>query len=177
MTMVCSILFAIHIIAIFIFVVAMFSCLLLYIEDDWLSLKCCMQATIFLVVVVVLSVFLILGWDLCKQSKGVESSEPYAVEKIVSLNDNNMTNGRMYLRRGYISSDLYYQYMVDVGNGGFVANKIKSNNATLYYTKDNFRVEWYTKTQRWLYFTHTSSFCRIYVPEGSIVNDYSVDLE
>lgn len=122
-----------------------------------------------------LLIFFIIGTSKCDKSPWVVADEPYSVEKIVSLGDNNMTNGRYYMRRGYIESDLYYQYMVDVGDG-FKSNKVRSNNATLYYADGNYRVEWYTKTKKWLYFTKEETIHKIYIPEGSITDEYSVDL-
>lgn len=120
-------------------------------------------------------IFYSVGTNKCDKSPWVLADEPYAVESIVSLGDNNMTNGRYYMRRGYIESDLYYQYMVDIGDG-FKANKVRSNNATLYYADGNYRVEWYTRTKKWLYFTQEGTIHKIYIPEGSITDDYSVDL-
>lgn len=112
----------------------------------------------------------------CKNSEWIVPDKPYATEKLVSLNDNNLTNCKFYLRRGYVEEDLYYQYMVQLNDGGFVANKVKSSNATLYYDTDNYRVEWYTKTKKWLYWEIKKTYNKIYIPEGSITDDYSVDL-
>ena len=123
-----------------------------------------------------LLIFFIVGTFKCDKQPWIVSDEPYAVESIISLNDNNMTNGRYYMRRGYIESDLYYQYIVDLGNGGYKANKVRSDNATLYFTDNDYRVEWHTKTKKWLYFTQEDTIHKIYIPEGSITDDYSVDL-
>lgn len=120
--------------------------------------------------------FFFFGQIKCEKSEWIISETPYATETIVSLNDNNSTSGRFYLRRGYFNEDLYYQYMVNVGNGGFKANKIKSDNATLYYDTGNYRVEWYKKNKSWLYFKQEVTYVEIYIPEGSIVTEYSVDL-
>ena len=80
------------------------------------------------------------------------------------------------MRRGYIEESLYYQYMVQLNNGGFVANKVNSANATLFYTEDNYRIEWYIKTKSWLYWKEERVYNKIYIPEGSITDDYSIDL-
>lgn len=120
--------------------------------------------------------FFIFGRVKCEKSEWVVSDMPYATEKIVSLNDNNLTNGKFYLRSGYIEEDLYYQYIVQLNNGGFKANKVKSANATLFYDTDNYRVEWYTKTRSWLYFEDEVTYVEIYIPEESITTDYSIDL-
>ena len=123
------------------------------------------------VVAIALLVFALVGATKCNKQPWIVADEPYAVESIVSLGDNNMVNGR-----GYIESDLYYQYIVDIGGGGFKANKVRSNNATLYYDTDNYRVEWYTRTKKWLCFKQEDTIHKIYIPEGSMTDDYSVDL-
>lgn len=120
-------------------------------------------------------VFYTFGMIKCEDAEWVYD-EPYAVESIVALNDNNMTNGKIYLRRGYIEEDLYYQYIVKLRGGGFKANKVKSSNTTLFYDTDNFRVEWYEKTRSWLYFKETQKYHEIYIPEGSLTSDFYIDL-
>ena len=105
------------------------------------------------------------------------SSAPYATEKIVSLSDSNQINGTFHLRRGYIGEKLYYQYMVDLGSGGYKANKVGADNTTLFYNDDYCRVEWYEKERHWLYFSETEKYQKIYVPEGSITDDYVIDLQ
>lgn len=93
------------------------------------------------------------------------------------MGDSNLTSGTFYLRRGNINEDLYYQYMVKLSSGGFVANKVKASNTTLYYDTDNYRVEWYTRSKKWLYFEIEETANKIYIPEGSITDQYSIDLE
>lgn len=110
-----------------------------------------------------------LSWE------GTET--PQAVEKIVSLSDNSLVTGRFYLRRGYIEQDLWYQYMVELNDGGFVANKVKSTDTTLYYSDGNYRVEWYTKERHWLWFYEKENYHKIFIPAGSITDEYSIDLK
>ena len=104
------------------------------------------------------------------------SNEPYKIERIAALNDNNLMHGRFYLRSGYIDEDLYYQYIIKSGSG-FNTSRVKASDATLYYDADNYRVEWYKAEKGWLYFRESKSYAKIYIPEGSISNDYTVDLE
>ena len=54
-----------------------------------------------------------------------------------------MTHGKFYLRYGFIDENLYYQYIVQLDNGGFVSNKINYNQVILNYDTDNYRVEQY----------------------------------
>lgn len=100
-----------------------------------------------------------------------------ANEKLISLNDNNMTNGRFYVRRGYINEDLWYQYMVDVGGGGYVANKVPSNGTTVYFDNENPRCEWYKVSQEWWIFKQWGIRWKLYVPEGTIGTNYTIDLQ
>lgn len=162
-------LFAIIILMIVVFVAGLAS---LMSNDD----NCFVVTFISTIMMIALFVFFIVGRVQCEKSGWVINNVPYATDKIVSLNDNNLINGRFYLKSGYIEEDLYYQYIVQLNNGGFVSNKVKSANTTLFYDTDNYRVEWYKKTRNWLYFEDEVTYVEIYIPEGSITTDYSIDL-
>ena len=153
------------------------SIVVLIVEEDETGVNSSFKTFIISLFITVASfVFFIFGCYKCEKSTWNYSDKPYSTEYIASLNDSNMVNGRFYLRRGYIEENLYYQYMVKL-NGGFVANKVKSNNATLYYSDDNFRVERYEKERHWLWFQQKETYNKIYIPNGSISEEYSVDLE
>ena len=138
--------------------------------------ECNSVALVSFLLLIVSVVFFFVGQIKCENSEWTISDEPYAVESIVALNDNNMTNGRFYLRRGYIEEDLYYQYIVKLNNGGFKANKVRASNTVLFYDEENYRVEWYKQTRSWLYFKDEKIYHEIYIPEGSLTSDYLVDL-
>lgn len=108
-------------------------------------------------------------WDL--------PDSPYRTEYIVAMGDNNQVNGEFYARRGYIEENLYYQYMKKVSDGGYKAGKCKADATTLYYADDNFRVERFKKTKKWLWLECEAYYNKIYIPEGSITDEYSVDLQ
>lgn len=153
------------------------SILFLIVEEDEKGVDSSYKTFVISLFITVASfVFFIFGCYKCEKSTWNYPDKPYSTEYIASLNDSNMVNGRFYLRRGYIEENLYYQYMVKL-NGGFVANKVKSNNATLYYSDDNFRVEWYEKERHWLWFQQKEIYNKIYIPNGSISEEYSIDLE
>lgn len=141
-------------------------------DESWIGYVFFISFAIF----IASSAFLVVGTEKCEDSEWVVDETPYKVETIVALNDNNLTNGKFYLRSGFINEDLYYQYIVQLNNGGFKTNKVKSANATLFYDTGNYRVEWYTKTKSWLYFEQEKICNKIYVPEGSIASNYSIDL-
>lgn len=119
-------------------------------------------------------IFFMYSYDI---TPWVVNEEPDAVERIVSLTDSNMVNGKIYLRKGYFSEDLYYQYMVKLNGGGFKANKVKASGTILYYADSNYRVEWYTMRKQYWYLSEEKTYWKIYIPEGSITDTYSVDLE
>ena len=131
---------------------------------------------IVFIITMVLAVSLLFGFYKCDNSHWEYSNEPYKTERIAALNDNNLMHGRFYLRSGYIDEDLYYQYIIKSGSG-FNTSRVKASDATLYYDADNYRVEWYKAEKGWLYFRESKSYAKIYIPEGSISNDYTVDLE
>lgn len=145
----------------------------IFINDDISTII----TSITMILTVVLVIFFFIGECKCSKAEWQYSDEPYSTQRIVSLNDNNLTQGRIYMRRGYIEDDLYYQYMMRVSGGGFKANKVKASTATLYYSDGDYRVEWYKKTRNWLYFEEEGYYQKIYIPEGSITDEYSVDLE
>lgn len=150
---------------------------ILIVKEDKKGINSSFKELIISLLITIMSmVFFIFGCYKCEKSTWNYPDKPYSTEYIASLNDSNMVRGRFYLRRGYIEENLYYQYMVKL-NGGFVANKVKSNNATLYYSNDNFRVEWYEKERHWLWFQQKETYNKIYIPDGSISEEYSIDLE
>lgn len=103
-------------------------------------------------------------------------NEPDSIERIVALQDNNLSKYKFYGRRTYVNEQLYYQYMVDIGNA-YKANQIPANDTTLYYDSDYPRVEWHKRKKSIWIFKHEESYWKMYVPEGTITEDYLVDLQ
>ena len=103
--------------------------------------------------------------------------KPYAVEKIVALNDSYEINGEIkLLRSGYINEKLYYHYMVDNGNGRLTPNKISADNSFIGIS-DNPRIEWLYRYKRWFIFEDKELCHNIYIPEDAIKNNFNMDLE
>lgn len=122
-------------------------------------------------------VLITFGYTQLAEQPWTASNKPYSTEKIVALDDNNLVSGAFYLRSGHFKEGLYYQYMVKLNNGGYVANKVSSDDTTIFYDDENPRVEWYKKERTWWLFKEEDTFNKIYIPKGSITEDYSVDLE
>lgn len=129
------------------------------------------------IIAVLFGLFIIFAYGFI-DTKTVVEKEPYSIEHIMALGDDSKLSGHMHLRSGYINETMYYQYMVKLSNGGIVYNKVPESSATIYYTDDNnYRVEWY-HVREWKWFLYESSdIQRIYIPNGSVVEDYNIDLE
>ena len=106
-----------------------------------------------------------------------------SVKNISSLKDNVSIEGRGgFLRGTTIENQLYYYYMVETENG-YTFEKIDANNTYIKYSDNNFRIE--TKSYLtfdnpvlyWFALPVKNSETIIYIPEGSIVYDYEIDLE
>lgn len=111
------------------------------------------------------------------QEEWIIDKAPYRTEYIYSLQDNNMTEERIYLRSGYFREDLYYQYLVKAANGGMIANKVKADNAMVFESDTTPRIEHYKVRKRFLFLKDEKDIVKIYVPENSISNDFEIDLE
>lgn len=107
--------------------------------------------------------------------------KPQSIEYIIALSDNSEINGVIYgsryAVRGYFNEILYYSYMVKLKDGGAKANKIQAENTTVYETDNDFRVEWYTASKEFWGMKQEYTYWKLYVPKGSIANEFSIDLQ
>lgn len=115
----------------------------------------------------------------CKLEKATweYDTEPWYSEKIVAMSDNNLVSGRAYSRRCYIDEELYYQYMEELKNGGYQADKVKASITTIYYDNENPRVDWYKRRKKFLWLEKEETVYKMYIPEGSIAEEFSIDLQ
>ena len=143
------------------------------ITDSSIEFAICVISMIICISTVILAC---VGSAKLEKQSWVVAEEPYATHSIVALNDSNQINGKFYCRRGYIEEKLYYQYMRKSGSG-FKAGKVKADDTILYYTDDDYRVEFYMKTKEWWIFHDEAYYYEIYIPEGSITEDYQIDLQ
>ncbi len=101
--------------------------------------------------------------------------------KIIALKDNQNTSGSFYIMGGYVGEDLYYYYATET-EFGYKTEKIKANNVYIKYTDGETHIEKYDGD-----FANDSllllggCICDdkyvIYCPEGTITNEFNVDLE
>lgn len=110
-----------------------------------------------------------------------QTCEKSNTEHIIALNDSTGVNGRSgFLGSGYVEDELYYYYMTDTKEG-FQAKKIKAEDTYVRYS-DKPIVETYTATNfknklLWFIALPIKSFHIVYIPEGSIIENYRIDLK
>lgn len=100
---------------------------------------------------------------------------------IIALKDNQNINGRFYLTGGYIDEELYYYYAIET-EFGYKTEKIKADNAYIKYTDEKPHIEKYEGdfiNQRryfWGMPWYDDRYI-IYCPDGTVTNEFNVDLE
>ena len=102
------------------------------------------------------------------------------VTPIVALEDNMTTNGTFFLGTGAVKDDIRYYYMIETERGYKLQDVAASKAYIKYDTEPRIVVEngcgfkhWYNNI--WAFPTHTR--VTIYVPEGTILNNYNIDLK
>lgn len=101
--------------------------------------------------------------------------------KIIALKDNQNVNGNFYIFGGYVDEDLYYYYAYET-EFGYKTEKLKADNAYIKYTDEEPHIERYVGdfANEGAYFWGVP-MCDdryiIYVPEGTVTNEFNVDLE
>lgn len=101
--------------------------------------------------------------------------------KIIALKDNQNVNGSFYITSGYVNEDLYYYYATET-EFGYKTEKIKTDNAYIKYTDGEAHIEKYVGG-----FANNSAYlwglpmCDsryiIYCPDGTVTNEFNIDLE
>ena len=132
--------------------------------------------TITAIITFLILVFCIVG--LCNLYTPENTSiQIDGLEHIVALQDKTGTEGKFYARRGYMTEELYYFYMIDLGDCS-KAGKIPANRTYVYEVKSDFRVEWTRVHYDWWIFHEVAQdyVWKLYVPKGTIVEDYMIDL-
>lgn len=100
--------------------------------------------------------------------------------EIYALQDNITTDGSFFLGSGHIDDELKYFY-VEKTDLGYTIKNVDADQAYIQYTSDRCHIEKQSYTfNNWfvrLIAIPLNDRYVIYIPEGSIVNNYSVDLK
>jgi len=109
-----------------------------------------------------------------------QTHDPYVTHTLIALKDSNSTygefHGGMFCSSGYLDEKLVYTYAYKTGDGGIKTQRVDADDSTIYYN-NNPHADWITMTRKYWYYTEKKTICNIYLPEGSVVSDYRVDLE
>lgn len=139
-----------------------------------------------IIVVAIFSTFVaIMGIGLSNEAASISAATEIRMcneYQLQALNDNVGVGGRFYLGTGTFSDEPKYYVMIK-SDTGYKMETYKINEATLIYTQTEPRIEQYELyfTNPWVRFfcgdTSVDDYYKIYVPEGSILNTYQVDLK
>ena len=110
------------------------------------------------------------------------TESPTETVKLEALKDNSNLQVRFFLGSGTVDEKAYYYYLAKEKQG-IKQNKLSADSSYLNYTNEEPYIEeygmipsgWYGK----LMFGKepVDHYYKIYVPEGSITNEFKVDLE
>lgn len=132
----------------------------------------------WLIYCVIIFVMFLLGLALdIASAKSDYTHTKTATERIVALNDNPGLKRSYYVKRGYIESQMYYNYMVDLGNNSYIANQVPVRKATIYETDGNYRIEWWIKEKGYFMTKQIEKYWKVYIPKNSILSEYEIDLQ
>lgn len=101
--------------------------------------------------------------------------------KIIALKDNQNISGNFYIFGGYVDEDLYYYYATET-EFGYKTEKVKADNAYIKYTNGETHIERYVgkfvnKSANLWGFPMCNDRYIIYCPDGTVTNEFNVDLE
>lgn len=124
-------------------------------------------------------------------------------ECIINLKDNRDVHGRFFLYSGRVNTDMYYYYMVQNADGSMQTKKVPAEETRFVYISDdetphvehfvNYEIHSETTQSLRFWFTwdwlgdlffgqdkeerYQTAYYAIHVPQGSITNDFVVDME
>lgn len=102
---------------------------------------------------------------------------------IVSLKDNFNTEGVFCIGSGSIEEDLVYYYAYE-SDKGITIGEIPANETYINYSNDKPRLETYNThfeseflKHNFVYLGEDAEYYKLYIPEGSVIEEYKIDLE
>lgn len=101
--------------------------------------------------------------------------------KIIALKDNQNVNGNFYIMGGYVDEELYYYYATET-EFGYKTEKVSAENSYIKYTNEEthieeYEVEFVNDYVYWFAMPMQLDRYIIYCPEGTVTNEFNVDLE
>lgn len=101
---------------------------------------------------------------------------------IVTLQDNSHVSGGLFLGTGSINGSMKYVFYYELPNGGFKMNQISYENTTIIYSNDKkviiYKEEPTNSFLNWFAIDlEFNTSYEIYVPKGTISNDFKLDAQ
>ena len=102
-------------------------------------------------------------------------------QPIYAFKDNTMVEGNHFLFSGYVDEELHYFYVVE-DELGYHTEKVDADDTYIKYSKDQPRIEIYTAdfANKWVYLWAIpieDDRYIIYCPEGTVTQEFNIDLE
>lgn len=94
---------------------------------------------------------------------------------LVSLGDSIGGEGSFFLGSGTIEQEARYFYYSGTSETGYKIYNISADEATIFYTDNDPRIEFERTNDGWFTAEERVSEYRVYVPEGSITQQYVLD--
>ena len=101
--------------------------------------------------------------------------------KIIALKDNQNISGNFYIMGGYVNENLYYYYATET-EFGYKTEKVRADNTYIKYTDGETHIERYVgefandSANIWGFPMCNDRYI-IYCPDGTVTNEFIVDLE
>lgn len=172
-----------------IYIVIIFICTIIYIikisDEEEYQIPFSIMQKLFIVIPVIAAIVLLCSYLIaCILIRNTpydyqEEKPADSIEYLVGLNDNSgVRGGKYYISRGYIESNIYYNYMVNCGSymKQNQLNAITNDIRIIASSTETPRVEWRTKKKSYGLFYIDERYWVIYVPEDTINNTISIDM-
>lgn len=133
-----------------------------------------------IVTVITICTYLVAIYSIVNEPYDYQEDKPANnIEYLAGLNDNMGIRGKYYITRGFVESDMYYNYMVDCGSymKQNQLNTITNDIRIITSSTEKPRIEWRTKRKTYGPFYEEDKYWNIYVPEGAINDTISIDMK
>lgn len=99
-------------------------------------------------------------------------------QNLVAMKDNTAITGSFFLGTGHIDSKMNYVYAVETDKGIMTKTlEQKSNTVYIQYTDGQPYMEYWAGTSDGWRMPETSAYYIFYLPEGTVINTFEIDLE
>ncbi len=120
--------------------------------------------------------FLVSGFIFIIVMVCIPTKEVTYTTRIVSLQDNNRTEGSFSLGSGHIEGVTYYCYYYNHRDGGYALGKVKTSNARIVEWDKDYAIKKYTMVENKEWGKgHMVGGYVFYVPKGTVVRNFNLD--